>query len=47
MAKKIQETQKIEKEELKELQELVGATTDANNRIAQLCLNKERTFRMG
>ena len=43
MAKKIQETQKIEKEELKKLQELVGTTNDANSRIAQLCLNKERT----
>lgn len=45
MAKKIQETQKIEKEELKKLQELVGTTNDANSRIAQLCLNKERTFK--
>jgi len=45
MAKSKQETKKITKEELENLQELVGKNNDANNRMAQLCLNKERTFR--
>ncbi len=45
MAKSKQETKKITKEQLEKLQELVGKNNDANNRMAQLCLNKERTFR--